>query len=203
MTEDQEKWWEGNGGTGYTKRQTLTVESRAAMFRTALSEVAISEIKSVIEFGAGTGDNLRALLQIGVIAQLTGVEINEEAYADLCGIAGTAIKGSILDSYQLAGPFDLVITRGLLIHIAPENLPRAYTVLHQAARKYLLICEYFSPSPRMIPYRGQDNMLWARDFAGEMMDSYPDLRLIDYGWVYHRDPIAPQDDVSWFLMEKS
>ena len=100
------------------------------------------------------------------------------------------------------GRWDLAFTRGLLIHIHPRDLPKAYDTLHQAAAKYILICEYFSPQPRMIPYRGQDNLLWARDFAGEMLDRFDDLALLDYGFVYHRDPVAPQDDVTWFLMEK-
>jgi hypothetical protein len=35
-----------------------------------------------------------------------------------------------------------------------------------------------------------------------MLDAYPDLKLLDYGFVYHRDPAHPQDDVTWFLIEK-
>jgi spore coat polysaccharide biosynthesis protein SpsF len=44
---------------------------------------------------------------------------------------------------------------------------------------------------------------YQRDFAGEMMDSFkPNLRLLDYGFVYHRDAVLPCDDLNWFLMEK-
>ena len=28
------------------------------------------------------------------------------------------------------------------------------------------------------------------------------LPLIDYGFSYHRDPVFPQDDITWFLMER-
>jgi hypothetical protein len=28
------------------------------------------------------------------------------------------------------------------------------------------------------------------------------MHLCDYGFVYHRDPLFPQDDITWFLMEK-
>jgi hypothetical protein len=35
-----------------------------------------------------------------------------------------------------------------------------------------------------------------------MLDRYADLTLVDYGFYYRRDPIFPQDDISWFLMEK-
>ena len=51
-------------------------------------------------------------------------------------------------------------------------------------------------------YRGHEGKLFKRDFAGELLDKYPDLKLIDYGFVYHRDTNFPQDDCTWFLLEK-
>lgn len=51
-------------------------------------------------------------------------------------------------------------------------------------------------------YRGHARRLFKRDFAGEMIDRYG-LSLVDYGFVYHRDAVSPQDDVTWFLMERS
>jgi spore coat polysaccharide biosynthesis protein SpsF len=33
------------------------------------------------------------------------------------------------------------------------------------------------------------------------MDRYPDLKLIDYGFHYHRDRY-PQDDITYFLLKK-
>ena len=44
--------------------------------------------------------------------------------------------------------------------------------------------------------------LYKRDFAGELLDRYPDLRLADYGFAYRRDPKFPQDDINWFLLAK-
>jgi spore coat polysaccharide biosynthesis protein SpsF len=38
-------------------------------------------------------------------------------------------------------------------------------------------------------------------FAGEIMDRFEDLILVDYGFTWHRDEF-PQDDITWFLMEK-
>jgi spore coat polysaccharide biosynthesis protein SpsF len=35
-----------------------------------------------------------------------------------------------------------------------------------------------------------------------MLEKYPDLKLIDYGFCYKRDPAFPQDDVTWFLLGK-
>jgi spore coat polysaccharide biosynthesis protein SpsF len=45
--------------------------------------------------------------------------------------------------------------------------------------------------------------LFKRDFAGELLDRFSDLRLIDYGFVYRRDTHFPLDDISWFLFEKT
>jgi len=45
--------------------------------------------------------------------------------------------------------------------------------------------------------------LFKRDFAGEMLERFADLKLLDYGFVYRRDPNFPQDDITWFLLEKS
>jgi spore coat polysaccharide biosynthesis protein SpsF len=53
-----------------------------------------------------------------------------------------------------------------------------------------------------VPYRGNSGKLFKRDFAGEMLDRYSDLQLLDYGFGYHRDPQFPVDDITWFLLEK-
>jgi len=62
--------------------------------------------------------------------------------------------------------------------------------------------EYYNPVPVEVSYRGHQGKLFKRDFSGEMLDKFKDLRLIRYGFVYHRDPSFPQDDITWFLLEK-
>ena len=68
--------------------------------------------------------------------------------------------------------------------------------------RYLLVAEYYNPSPVTIPYRGHENRLFKRDFAGEILEKYPSMTLIDYGFAYRNDPSFPQDDITWFLLEK-
>ena len=97
---------------------------------------------------------------------------------------------------------DLVFTSGVLIHINPEELPVVYKLLYETSKKYILINEYYNPSPVEVKYRGNEGVLFKRDFAGEIMDKYPDLTMIDYGFVYHRDYVFPSDDVTWFLLQK-
>lgn len=200
MTTPQEAAWAGKMGDDYTERQTLTIESRRIWLSRTLDNINPLP-ETIIEFGAGTGDNLRALRLLLPEAHLTALELNLKAMGQID--ADLVRLGSILDP-DLGGEdeWDLCMTRGLLIHIPPEKLPIAYATLYHCSEHYILIAEYYSPKPVEIEYRGQMGLLWKRDFAGEMMDRYPDLKLVDYGFVYDRDPIAPQDNVTWFMMEK-
>jgi len=74
-----------------------------------------------------------------------------------------------------------------------------YNLIFQS---YVPISEYCNPGPTEITYRGHTGKLFKRDFAGEMLDRFRNLKLIDYGFTYRRDPNFPQDDMTWFLMEK-
>ena len=195
----QEQHWAGDEGDAYIDRQTLSVNSRAIWLQRALRQT--SGIGTVIEFGAGTGQNLMALRMLDPRRCLTGVEINQKAREQMDGRADAIYNKSILN-WASDQEWDLAMTRGVLIHLPPEALPLAYASLYYSSLRYILIAEYYSPKPEEIRYRGRDGLLWKRDFAGEMMDIYRDLSLLDYGFVYHRDPRAPQDDVTWFLMEK-
>lgn len=98
--------------------------------------------------------------------------------------------------------FDLTFTCGVLIHINPDKLNIVYEKLYNYSNRYILIAEYYSPRPVGISYRGNKDRLFKRDFAGELMDKYENLDLIDYGFVYHRDNNFPDDDINWFLLEK-
>ncbi|MNV96295.1 hypothetical protein D3C71_1912830 [compost metagenome] len=91
----------------------------------------------------------------------------------------------------------------MLIHVNPEVLPQVYDKLFASSRRYLMVAEYYNPAPVAIAYRGHSDRLFKRDFAGEIMEHYPQLQLVDYGFAYRRDPNFPQDDITWFLMEKT
>ena len=78
---------------------------------------------------------------------------------------------------------------------------KIYELLYKTSKKYICIAEYYSPYPDGVEYRGYRDKLFKR-FAGEMLDKFKDLRLVDYGFIYHRDAIFPLGDVNWFLLEK-
>lgn len=197
----QEQAWAGDFGRDYIARNSdrSLIGGRVSMFATILARTR--GINSVIEFGANIGHNLVALRELLPTAELSAVEPNREACAQLLA-AGFRSVHSNMEHVNLSRQWDMALTRGVLIHIPPDQLANAYDTLYHASSRYICIAEYYSPTPVMIPYRGKTDLLWKRDFAGELMDRFEGLRLVDYGFVYRRDPNWPQDDVTWFLMEK-
>ena len=200
---EQEAFWAGGFGKDYIARNegTELLASNLNFFSRALQFAG--QISSCIEFGANIGMNLRALRLLYPQMLLRGIEINPEAARILAEFIGreNVYEGSIFD-WSSEEPADLVLVKGVLIHINPEMLSATYRKLYEASRRWVLLCEYYNPSPMTIPYRGHSDRLFKRDFAGEMLGLFPDLRLVDYGFVYRRDPVFPQDDITWFLMEK-
>jgi len=200
---EQEDFWAGDFGNDYIKRNQgeLLLASNVHFFSKALS--CAGKIGSLIEFGANVGMNLRALRTLYPEATLGGVEINKKAADELANVIGedSLTRGSILD-YRGADLFDVSLIKGVLIHVNPDLLPNVYDTLYRASKRFILVCEYYNPSPVAISYRGHGDRLFKRDFAGEILDRFPDVALLDYGFAYHRDPAFPQDDISWFLMEK-
>ena len=200
---EQEAFWAGNFGTEYIKRnqgETL-LASNLDFFARALH--AAHNVKSCIEFGANIGMNLRALKLLHPTQEQHAIEINADAARELALTISPAhiYQSSILD-FNPPQTWDLALIKGVLIHINPDELPQVYDKLVAASDKYLLVAEYYNPTPIAIPYRGHADRLFKRDFAGEIMDRHPQMELIDYGFAYRRDPIFPQDDITWFLMEK-
>ena len=97
--------------------------------------------------------------------------------------------------------YDLVFTRAVLIHINPKKLPNVYESIYKLSKKYVLIDEFFNPSPVILKYRGYRNKLFKRDFAYELMRKYK-LKIVDYGFGWSKDPKFPQVDSNWFLLKK-
>jgi pseudaminic acid biosynthesis-associated methylase len=208
MMNAQERAWAGEHGDEYNRRSPGDEQANLALFKRIFEGVAgglsgqFKPLSTILELGAGQGANLRALRRFLGGVHLTAVELNQQACEVLhaTGSADEVIHASVLD-WAPDRTWDLVLTKGLLIHIHPDELPIAYRVIHQAAARWILLCEYYNPTRVSVPYRGRGDLLWKCDFAGELLDQYPDLRLVDYGFVYRRDE-HPQDDVTYFLMEK-
>ncbi len=199
---EQEAFWSGAFGDDYVERNRgeAVAAARTHLFSNLLRRAG--PVSSAIEFGPNVGLNLLALRRLIPAIELAGIEINARAVETLRGIDGVQVHhGSILERHATRA-YDLAIVCGVLIHIAPDALPTVYDNLHAASSRLILVAEYYNPTPVSVPYRGHAERLFKRDFAGEMLDRFPDLRLVDYGFQYHRDPNFPADDVTWFVLEK-
>lgn len=200
---EQEAFWAGEFGSEYIKRNqgAVLLASNLNLFTKALQNAR--GMNSCIEFGANIGMNISALKLLYPHMEMHGIEINANAAEQLSSVVGPehVYHTSIL-GFQPERVWDLVLIKGVLIHINPEALPDVYDRLVSACGRYLLVVEYYNPSPVAITYRGHSDRLFKRDFAGEIMDRHPQFKLIDYGFSYRRDPKFPQDDVTWFLLEK-
>ncbi|NWD07823.1 pseudaminic acid biosynthesis-associated methylase [Pseudomonas gingeri] len=199
---EQEHFWRGEFGDEYVGRNQgqALVAANLALFAKALART--SRLGTLLELGTNTGNNLQALHRLLPDCALQGVEINAKACEQARGLGIADIwQGSLFD-YPRERTFDLTLSKGVLIHLAPELLAAAYEQLYALSGRYILIAEYYNPVPVEVPYRGNSGKLFKRDFAGEMLDRYSDLQLLDYGFGYHRDPQFPIDDVNWFLLEK-
>lgn len=201
---EQEAFWAGDFGTEYIQRNQgdALLASNLDFFAKGLQSARSP--KSCIEFGANIGMNLKAIKLLHPGIDLHAIEINPEAARQLGDVIPPehVYQTSILD-FMANRQWDLCLIKGVLIHINPDVLPQVYDKLFAACGRYLMVAEYYNPAPLAVTYRGHTDRLFKRDFAGEIMNRFPQLRLIDYGFVYRRDPNFPQDDITWFLMEKA
>ena len=200
---DQENFWAGAFGDDYIDRNQsgVLLNSKIAMWSQMLKSA--NRVSSIKELGCNIGLNLEALNRLNSQYQLSGIEINQLAAnrareLNVASIRCDTITQPLLDEK----PADLTFTAAVLIHINPEKINDVYQNLVNLSTRYVLVAEYYNPTPTEVVYRGHSERLFKRDFGGDLMDMYS-LNLVDYGFFYHRDNIAQEfGDVSWFLLEK-
>lgn len=199
---EQECFWAGEFGDGYVERNrgAQLIASNTAFFSKIFSRT--EGIKSLIEFGANIGMNLHAFRALLPNAELSAIEINDSAVQELNKIDNVSVFAQSMFDFVPQRTWDMVVIKGVLIHINPDKLDDVYKLLYDSSGKYVCIAEYYNPTPVEIAYRGHHGMLFKRDFAGDMLNKFDGLKLVDYGFSYHRDRCFPQDDITWFLMEK-
>lgn len=200
---EQEAFWAGEFGDKYTFRNDGAdmLAANAALFTKVFARTG--KPKSIIEFGCNQGMNLKAIATLLPDTKLTGIEINETAADKLERDLGIRVHNTSIIDFEVSEEHDLAMIKGVLIHISPDELTGVYDKLHAASSEYIFVCEYYNQTPVAISYQGHDDKLFKRDFAGEMLERFPDLELVDYGFCYRHDPAFPMDDVTWFLMRKS
>ncbi len=204
MKTEQELFWINDFGNEYTDRCSHNNEEKsAALIRWAwvLSKLT-TRPQSVFEIGCNLGKNIEVLSDLLPDADINAVEINAKA----AKIAQERVKATISNcsifEFNTTEQYDLVFTVTVMIHINPELLDSLYEKIYKMSKKYIIIAEYYNPTPTEVNYRGHEGKLFKRDFAGELLEKYKDLRLVDYKFYYKRDPLAFTDDTTFFILEK-
>jgi len=181
--------WQGEFGRAYTDRNTLGVKDLNALWsanygitRREINQVFLQDIPknaSFLEVGCNVGNQLLQLQELGY-GNLSAVEIQSYAVE----IAKSRVsKVAIRQGSALALPygndsFDVVFTSGVLIHVAPEHLPRVMEEIHRCAKTYIWGAEYYAPDVTQVNYRGHEKLLWKMDYARRYLECFKDLELV-------------------------
>lgn len=181
--------WSGDFGNAYVDRNPQSTEELDALYekdygvtRSALNEEFLGALDrniEILEIGANIGLQLSALLRKG-FKNLLGIEINDYAVRQAKKLHPEVdiIKGSVFDLPFRDNYFDLVFTSGVLIHVAPEDLPKAMCEIVRVSKNYIWGLEYYAQELTEVEYRGKRGFLWKRNFAGFYQELFPELVLV-------------------------
>lgn len=116
----------------------------------------------ILEVGCNVGNNLSFFPST---FEIYGLDMNENALRKARNKYPSFIfdKGSILKIPYPDSHFDLVFTRGVLIHIHQDDMIQAIKELFRVSKKWIVNLEYFGVDNKMIKWKRGDNLLWYRD----------------------------------------
>jgi pseudaminic acid biosynthesis-associated methylase len=186
---EQVRTWSGDFGREYTDRNIYTPAELDELYRrnygvsrTELNRSLLQEVPRdarILEVGCNIGNQLLLLQEMG-FRNLCGIEIQSYALER----AKERVEGAVLTQASvLAIPyadrnFDLVFTSGVLIHIAPADLPAAMDEIHRCAKYWIWGFEYYAPEMTEVAYRGHEALLWKTDYARSYLERFRDLELV-------------------------
>lgn len=215
MKTQQTEFWNGIFGKEYTDRnpQSLEVSDKAhfsayGVLRSQLNEAFVGNLSRdirILEVGCNVGVQLMHLQKMG-FKNLYGIELQpyavEKAKAGTQGI--NIIQGSGFDIPFKDGFFDLVYTNGVLIHIAPADLPVIMREMIRCSKQYVWGFEYFAEKQQEIPYRGNDGFMWKMDFSAEFLKVDPSLTKVkEEFYPYTSEAEKGNTDVMYLLEKRS
>jgi pseudaminic acid biosynthesis-associated methylase len=156
--------------------------SKFGIARTTLNHRFLADIPrsaSVLEVGCNLGNQLILLHQMG-FESLHGIEIQEEIVKQAQSRIPWAkvMEGSVLEIPFPDASFDMVFTSGLLIHIAPQDLPDALNEIYRCTRSWIWGFEYYSPQMTEVLCRGHSELLWKTDYVRMFLERFPDLEVV-------------------------
>lgn len=191
---DTVEFWRGDFGVAYNERNQPDWKQRVPLLTHILEQTGAT---TFLDVGTNQGWNMLALRSINEQYMMSGVDVNQQAL-EKAQTAGFDVHiGSADQVVELFGEkaAELVITSGVLIHIAPEDLKAAMQAIVNVSSQYVLAIEYESQTEEEINYRGNTGKLWKRPF-GKLYEELG-LSLVETGQAQGYDQCA------YWLMEKS
>ena len=186
---EQIRTWSGDFGRQYTDRNNYTPLQLDELYRKTygvtrreLNQRLLERVPKdarILEVGCNMGMQLLLLKEMG-FTDLSGIEI--QSYA--LGRAQERLPDAqLLRASALSIPFedqnfDLVFTSGVLIHIAPGDLPMAMAEIHRCAKHWIWGFEYYAPQMTEVVYRGNNGLLWKTDYARVYLEQFDGLELV-------------------------
>jgi pseudaminic acid biosynthesis-associated methylase len=189
--------WEGEFGTSYTNRNVVDPASRLEAFRTMLGGLSLS---GILEVGCNRGHNLVVLRKIfGEEAEIVGIEPNQYARTIARQTGNPVLRGNAVDLPFRSGAFELVMTVGVLIHVALSDLPLAMTEIARTSSRFILCAEYFAQEETEVEYRGNSGLLWKRNFLKHYQRVVPGITVERSGYWEKENGF---DRTHWWLLSK-
>ena len=176
QTSSQLALWRSQFGREYTDRNDVAKPERIVSWQRLLDGIVPQR---AVEVGCNVGWNLTYLKELGV-KELYAVE--PQAYAvekararnpEYNVLCGTGFDLPFKDGFA-----DLAFTSGVLIHIAPKDLPKVMAEMYRVSRRYIVAIEYDWPTEEEIKYRGNADSLWKRPHGQIWQSQYPALKLL-------------------------
>ncbi len=195
--------WTSEFGEKYTNRNPMTIEDmdkelgeycgcgkKSDLFFEFLPPKLIASGK-VLEVGSNIGMQLKILQKVNLGLELFGlepmnyaVEKGRELFPDITFVQGTSFEIPFEDDY-----FDIVMTNTVLIHIHPNDLPKALSEIHRVCKGYIHFHEYFSATATEVKYHGNTDLLWKTNFTKLYLEQYPDLHCVKERFLHYQDPV--------------
>jgi pseudaminic acid biosynthesis-associated methylase len=194
--------WQTDFGRDYTERNPTSAEEmdatleayyggvkKSGIFRKFLGPERFPSGK-VLEVGCNVGAQLAILQSVNPGLELYGIEPQSfalerarKAHSQIDFRQGTAYALPFADDY-----FNVVMTNGVLIHIAPDDLPDALAEIHRTSKRYIFCHEYYSKDMREVSYKGHSALLWKMDYMQQYLRQFPELQTVDVQYLQYVDP---------------
>jgi ubiquinone/menaquinone biosynthesis C-methylase UbiE len=152
FSKNREEFWK-NVGSKYF----LIDKGRGKLTKGLITDfVKTHRVSSVLELGCNTGKNLLAISEVTQGIHLVGIDICEDAIKFGKEVEQNPARLLVGSIYDLAGfkdnSFDLVFTRGVLLHINHIKTPMVIKEMLRITKKHIFHIERHSIIPEVQSY---------------------------------------------------